>query len=284
MTGVTADLAKLRAVVGEGLQVPDARAPFKIEANGVVVIDPSYVDPVSAGVVYDGTISSLDCDLRSAGFGFYDDQTLKDSGERRDSGTGAVRDRATGKGRFDLLPLYGILSAAMQMERGAAKYSERNWEKGMPLSWFLDSANRHLLKLMAGFDDEPHLDALIWNVLCLREGQERIKRGLWPAEMDDLPKTYAGQPYPLDFNDFAGTGTGVGCSLGYVVQFQATLTGSTYTVTKTPLNLNTDGSKAAAGTTSTVVDGAPANDSRVRVAKEISCEAVTVDNGGVAVG
>jgi hypothetical protein len=96
-------------------------------------------------------------------------------------------------------------------------------------------------------------------------------------------KNYSGQPYPLDFNDFGGTGTGVGCSFGYVVQFQATLTGSTYTVTKTPLNLNTDGSKASPGTTSTVVAGVPASDSRVIVAKELSCEAVTVGNGGVSV-
>lgn len=33
---------------------------------------------------------------------------LKDSGERRDFGTGAVRDSAEGKGRCDLLPLYVI--------------------------------------------------------------------------------------------------------------------------------------------------------------------------------
>jgi hypothetical protein len=97
-------------------------------------------------------------------------------------------------------------------------------------------------------------------------------------------KNYSGVQYPLDFNDFAGTGTGVGCSLGYVVQFQATLSGSTYTVTKTPLNLNTDGSKASPGTASTVVANAPASDSRVIVAKELSCEAVTVGNGGVSAG
>lgn len=116
---------------------------------------------------------------------------LKDSGERAQFSTGAVRDAAVGKGRFDLLPLYGILGAALQMERGAAKYAARNWEKGMPLSRFADSAMRHMMKFLAGFDDEPHLDAAIWNLLCLREGQERIKRGLWPAEFDDLPKTYS---------------------------------------------------------------------------------------------
>jgi hypothetical protein len=118
---------------------------------------------------------------------------LKDSGTRREFSTGAVRDAAEGKGAFDLLPIYGILAGALQMERGAKKYAARNWEAGMPLSRFADSAMRHLAKLIAGFDDEPHLDAALWNLMCLAEGRERIKRGLWPAELDDLPKTYAGQ-------------------------------------------------------------------------------------------
>lgn len=120
-------------------------------------------------------------------------KTLKDSGGRRAvEGTGAVRDRAAGKGRFDLLPVHGLLAAARQMEAGAAKYGERNWERGMPLSWFADSAMRHLAKLLAGYDDEPHFDAFVWNALCLAEGRERIRRGLWPAELDDLPGHFAG--------------------------------------------------------------------------------------------
>lgn len=118
---------------------------------------------------------------------------LKDSGRRRSFGTGAVRDAAEGKGRFDLLPPYALLAFARQMERGAAKYDARNWEQGIPASVFVNSAMRHLLKALAGFDDEPHLDAAIWNVGCLIETLERVKRGLLPAELDDLPKTYAGQ-------------------------------------------------------------------------------------------
>lgn len=118
---------------------------------------------------------------------------LKDSGERRETATGAVRDRAQGKGRFDLLPVYGMFLCAKQMEDGAFKYAARNWEKGMPLSWFADSAQRHLSKFIAGYDDEPHLNGAIWNLMCLAEGQERIRQNLWPAELDDLPKTYAGK-------------------------------------------------------------------------------------------
>lgn len=118
--------------------------------------------------------------------------SLKDSGVRVEVGTGAVRERAEGKGRFDLLPAYGLYSVARQMEAGAAKYSERNWEKGLPLSWFADAASRHLSKFIAGYNDEPHLAAAQWNLMCLAEGQERIRVGLWPKELDDLPKTYAG--------------------------------------------------------------------------------------------
>lgn len=115
------------------------------------------------------------------------------SGPLRDFGTGAVRDNADGKGRFDLLPTFALLAYARQMERGAARYAARNWEQGIPASVFVNSAMRHLLKALAGFDDEPHLDAAIWNIGCLIETLERVKRGLLPAELDDLPKTYAGQ-------------------------------------------------------------------------------------------
>jgi hypothetical protein len=114
-----------------------------------------------------------------------------DNAERQFIG-GAIRDSNKGKGRFDLLPIYGLLAVAQQMERGALRYSDRNWEKGMLLSVFVDSALRHLMKVLAGFDDEPHMEAAAWNLLCLAEGRARIAAGIWPAEFDDLPKTYAG--------------------------------------------------------------------------------------------
>ena len=44
---------------------------------------------------------------------------LKDSGTRHNFATGAVRDAASGKGRFDLLPVYGLYAVAKQMELGA---------------------------------------------------------------------------------------------------------------------------------------------------------------------
>jgi hypothetical protein len=92
---------------------------------------------------------------------------LKDSGERRQFDTGAVRDRARGKGRFDLLSTQMLMRLARHYEAGAIKYSDRNWEKGMPFSVYVDAAMRHLVKYLAGWGDEDHLAAAIWNLAAL---------------------------------------------------------------------------------------------------------------------
>ena len=95
------------------------------------------------------------------------DFMLKDSGERQLFYTGAVRDSETGKGRFDLIPTQLLFRLAQHYERGAVKYDDRNWEKGMSISRCIDSAMRHLTKYVAGWNDEPHLDAAIWNLAAV---------------------------------------------------------------------------------------------------------------------
>lgn len=120
---------------------------------------------------------------------------LTSSGKQRNFETGAKRDVAVGKGCFDLNSVMAPTLIAMQMERGMQKYGARNWEKGIPLSVFLASAERHLHAFKAGFDDEPHLDAALWNLQCLAEGRERIRQGIWPAHLDDLAKTYKGKNF-----------------------------------------------------------------------------------------
>lgn len=112
---------------------------------------------------------------------------IKDSGERREFATGAQRDRAFGKGRFDLLPVTAIFALARQLEAGAVKYSSRNWEKGMPLSVFWDSAVRHLFKFLGGLRDEDHLAAALFNVAGLQWTLTAIKEGRLPADLNDLP-------------------------------------------------------------------------------------------------
>lgn len=90
---------------------------------------------------------------------------IKDSGERIEFSTGAVRDMKDGKGRFDLLPWYGIMEVSKHCEEGAKKYGEHNVDRGIPLHSLMDSASRHLAKFIAGESDEDHLRAAAWNIL-----------------------------------------------------------------------------------------------------------------------
>ncbi len=90
---------------------------------------------------------------------------IKDSGNRRQFDTGAVRDMQEGKGRMDLLPWAAIMEVSKHCENGAKKYGEHNVDKGLPTSSFCDSAARHLAKYLDGWTDEPHLLAAAWNLL-----------------------------------------------------------------------------------------------------------------------
>lgn len=110
----------------------------------------------------------------------------KDSGERQEYTTGARRDVRNGKGRYDLLPPHAVQRLAQLFERGAVKYGEGNWEKGIPLSRFLDSALRHTFQVLDGATDEDHAISAAWNLLCFVETQARIQRGELPAELNDL--------------------------------------------------------------------------------------------------
>lgn len=113
--------------------------------------------------------------------------TIKDSGKRESFETGSRRDTREGKGRFDLLPPRAITRLAKHFEDGSKKYGDRNWEKGQPLSRYLDSAMRHLFKFSQGLRDEDHLIAAAWNLLCLAETEERLQEGELTAALDDLP-------------------------------------------------------------------------------------------------
>lgn len=106
---------------------------------------------------------------------------IQDSGNRREFETGAVRDMAEGKGRYDLLPWEAIHELALHCEQGALKYGERNCEKGIPVSSLIDSAFRHLSKYMQGEADENHLTAALWNIAFAIQTEQ-----LRP-EMQDIP-------------------------------------------------------------------------------------------------
>jgi hypothetical protein len=112
---------------------------------------------------------------------------VKDSGERREFGTGAVRDMSAGKGRYDLISPLFLKRLAKHFENGAKKYGDRNWEKGIIFSSYIDSAIRHLNNYLEGMRDEDHLAAAVWNISCLIHMEEMLERGLVPKELNNLP-------------------------------------------------------------------------------------------------
>lgn len=125
------------------------------------------------------------------------DYKIKDSGSRREFGTGAVRDMAKGKGRFDLIPWEVIRALAIHYQKGAEKYSERNWENGIPVKAFLDSAMRHLAQVIDGKDDENHAISAIWNMVCAYQTILWIQEGKLPESLYDMPRKIK-LPYPYE--------------------------------------------------------------------------------------
>lgn len=59
-----------------------------------------------------------------------------------------------------------MLEVSKHFEEGAKKYGENNWQKGIPVKCYIDSAVRHYLKWLKGDKDEPHDRAFVWNIMC----------------------------------------------------------------------------------------------------------------------
>lgn len=125
--------------------------------------------------------------MRGAEMNSEDFMGLKDSGDRRTFETGAQRDRGYGKGTPSLVPNWVIWLVSRVYEDGAKKYAARNWEKGMALSNYIDSAERHLAKLKAGMRDEPHATQVIWNMVGYVFTAWLIKVGHRPESLNDMP-------------------------------------------------------------------------------------------------
>jgi hypothetical protein len=115
---------------------------------------------------------------------------VKDSGKRQEFETGSKRDTQDGKGRYVLIPTIPMRRLAKHYENGSAKYGDRNWEKGQPLSRYLDSCERHLQAVKDGLTDEDHASAVSWNMFAFIWTLEMIRAGLLPKELDDMSATW----------------------------------------------------------------------------------------------
>jgi hypothetical protein len=81
--------------------------------------------------------------------------------------TGSRRDKQEGKGLPSLLQLAAMLEVSKVAETGAVHYGRD--------------------KYVYGWNDEPHIEQAIWNLLSLKETKMMIDMDLLPKELDDVP-------------------------------------------------------------------------------------------------
>ncbi len=118
---------------------------------------------------------------------------IKDSGERRQFPSGAQRDRGGDKPRPDLISPFFLERFGDHMGKGAKKYSDHNWAKGMPNSEYWASLNRHAAKYAQGETDEDHLSAMAFNLMAIMHNLELGRRGCAEAaELCDFPVDWEG--------------------------------------------------------------------------------------------
>lgn len=103
------------------------------------------------------------------------DYEVLDTGYRQEFPTGAVRDTGD-KPRVDLVSPFFLERLGEWLRIGAKKYGERNWEKGMPISRFLASLERHLTAykqaMYTGESIEDHLAAVAFNLMAIIHFEE----------------------------------------------------------------------------------------------------------------
>lgn len=79
-------------------------------------------------------------------------------------------------------PIHQRMDSSMKELYVEVVSGDRNWEKGMPFSRYVDSAKRHLDQFVMGMTDEDHLAAACWNLIAIMHHQE-----LGQMELDDMP-------------------------------------------------------------------------------------------------
>ncbi len=80
--------------------------------------------------------------------------------------------------RMDLIPPEAIEALALTLTKGAQKYGDRNWEKGIDPNRCIAALMRHLMRHMAGeeFDPDsgqPHMDHVLTNAVFVVTYQRR---------------------------------------------------------------------------------------------------------------
>jgi 5'(3')-deoxyribonucleotidase len=107
----------------------------------------------------------------------------------------------TGKTRYDLIPAFAQEQYARVLSKGAEKYADRNWEKGMPWSKVAASLERHLYAFKRGEDYDPetgllHMAHVMCNAAFLTEYYK-----IFPKGDDRIPGWMRQKRIGMDIDD-----------------------------------------------------------------------------------
>lgn len=91
-----------------------------------------------------------------------------------------------GKARYDLIPPKPLEELAMLYAQGAAKYGDRNWEKGLRFGRVFAALMRHAWSWWRGerncpIDGQHHLASVVWCAFALMQLEQTH------PELDDRP-------------------------------------------------------------------------------------------------
>lgn len=85
--------------------------------------------------------------------------------------------------RYDLIPQLALDRLAALYGRGAKKYDDNNWLKGMPIDRVAASLLRHVYAMLWGDTGEDHAAAAIWNVIAFMVYEAGVQSGVYPKEL-----------------------------------------------------------------------------------------------------
>lgn len=98
---------------------------------------------------------------------------MNDGGTRIQFGeTSAMREDQSDKSRIELISPHALRRLGTWCGKGAKKYGERNWEKGMPFMRCIGSILRHVAGYILRDNTEDHLAAIMWNAMAIIHYEE----------------------------------------------------------------------------------------------------------------
>jgi hypothetical protein len=87
--------------------------------------------------------------------------------------------------RYDRISPLFLRRVSIHYQKGGLNYGDRNWELGMPAMVTWDCAERHMNNWLekVSEDEEDHMGAVGWNIMCTMHTIEMVRRGILGEDM-----------------------------------------------------------------------------------------------------